>query len=131
MKDETLFPFLDDISEKKQDLLRTGVYREEDYEKIAFLVNRGLSQHLDCILYVDEINTMRWLPAQMRYDYLMATISPRERRGKWAAKDENIEEIRAIAQWFGVNLLRARGMRELLRDEQVSTIVKKVRNYNK
>ena len=45
---------------------------EKDYH--AFVVNRALSFHYDCVLQANEMNKNPGLPATLQYQYLLNTI---------------------------------------------------------
>ena len=58
---------------------------EKEYKKLVFLTNRGLSQHVDCLSYVNDMNQMNYLAPRMQYDYLFRTIRKTKRPfTKWA-----------------------------------------------
>jgi hypothetical protein len=118
------FAFLNSILENKKNRLKDGTLLVKQYN--PNWINRGLSQHRDCILYADEMNMLPDLPPDMQYDYYLGTIAPRQRSyGKWASKTEE-DEITALVAWFRVPPRRAREIRKVLRHELVKTILEKV-----
>ena len=53
---------------------------KKEYKEKAFLVNRSLSYHRDCIFYVNDMNKHRELDADLQYQYLLNTIRPMKRK---------------------------------------------------
>jgi hypothetical protein len=71
---------------------------EKDY--VPFLINRGLSQHVDSIFYANEMNINHHLTKKMQYDYLFRSIRKMKRGfGKWA-KSEKSEDIELIQRAY-------------------------------
>jgi len=92
-----------------------------DYK--AFLINRSLSYHLDCVLYVNEMNLNPSLDSDMQYQYLLNSIRPMKRKFiPWhkVEKDKNIE---AIKTYFGYSNEKAKQALDILTDEQIAEII--------
>ena len=54
---------------------------EEDYKDyVPFVVNRSLSFHQDCILYVNELNMHSQLDKDLQYSFYLNTIRPMKRK---------------------------------------------------
>jgi len=117
------FGVVNAILENKND-----VFDERTYD--VFMVNRALSQQLDCVLYADEMNTMPWLDARMHFDYLLHAIPARNRSYRKWPKRHVHEDILAIAKWFKVNLRRAEEIIDVLGNEKVKSIVEQVQRFN-
>lgn len=113
------FRFLNSFFDKKEYLLATEE-DEKEYEKIAFLTRRGLSQHLDCILYANEMNIHAPLPGRMEYDYFWHSIR-KMRRGypKWPKKVKG-EDIEIVMTYFQVNHHRAEEYLNILSKGQLA-----------
>jgi hypothetical protein len=89
----------------------------------AFLINRSLSYHLDCVLYINEMNLNPSLDSDMQYQYLLNSIRPMKRKFiPWhkAEKDKNIEAIKA---YFGYSNEKAKQALDILTDEQIAEII--------
>ena len=52
---------------------KKSVFRDElDFKEYKpFIVNRGLSYHMDCVLYVNEMNLHPGIDVDMQYSYLL------------------------------------------------------------
>jgi len=62
---------------------------------LPFMVNRNFSQHMDTILYANEMNQRPHLSKQMQFDYYFYSVRKRKRYGKWPKKvtEENLELV--------------------------------------
>lgn len=110
-------------------ILQTGksVLRDElDYRDYTpFVVNRALSNHIDCVLHVNELNKYPSLEKDMQYQYLLNTIRPMKRKFvPWnkASKDKDID---CIKEYFGYSNQKAIEALRILTDEQIAEIRKR------
>jgi len=92
----------------------------------AFVVNRALSQHLDCTLHANEMNKNHQLPKVMQYDYLFNAVRRRQRKFAPWAKKEKIENLELIKQFYGYSNEKAKDALRLLDDDQVEYIKQKL-----
>lgn len=110
---------LPSILEKKK-----SVFRDElDYKDYKpFIVNRALSYHMDCVLYVNEMNINNSLDVDMQYQYLLNTIRPMKRKFQAWQKSEVDKDIECVKQYFGYSNEKAKEALRILTDEQVADI---------
>ena len=110
---------LPSILEKKK-----SVFRDElDYKDYKpFLINRALSYHMDCVLYVNELNINNSLDVDMQYQYLLNTIRPMKRKFQPWQKSEVDKDIECVKQYFGYSNEKAKEALRVLTDEQVAEI---------
>jgi hypothetical protein len=110
---------LPSILEKKK-----SVFRDElDYKDYKpFIVNRALSYHMDCVLYVNELNVNNSLDVDMQYQYLLNTIRPMKRKFQPWQKSEVDKDIECVKQYFGYSNEKAKEALRILTDEQVAEI---------
>lgn len=110
---------LPSILEKKK-----SVFRDElDYKDYKpFIVNRALSYHMDCILYVNELNINNSLDVDMQYQYLLNTIRPMKRKFQAWQKSEVDKDIECVKQYFGYSNEKAKEALRILTDDQVAEI---------
>lgn len=110
---------LPSIMEKKKYLLED----EKDYS--AFMVNRAISQHPDCIYQANEMNMLHQLDRRPQYDYYINIIQARKRPFvKWAKpiKESNLE---AVKTYYGYSDAKAAEALKVLNDEQIAFIIKR------
>lgn len=106
-----LFDLLSSITETKEYLF--GSDTEKEY--VPFMINRGLSQHVDCILYANEANKAPSLSKRMHYDFLFYSIPKKARRGKWAKTDDsNKDVLELLARKYNISKERALEYMKLL-----------------
>lgn len=117
-KGSALFDFLNDITLGKENLIQN-----ETGERLypAYMVNRGLSQHQDTILYANEMNKNPQLDNKMQHDFLFYAIPARKRLGKWAKKVDPAA-LDAIKEVYGYSDEKAHEAIKVLTDEQIKAI---------
>ena len=105
---------------------------EDDWEEIgdkdynSFMVNRGLSYYLDCVMHANEMNTRYHLPKKIQYDYLRNAIQPKKKRfSKWASSKKD-KEIGMVSEYYNLSLSKAVGVRSLLTDADMADIEKRL-----
>lgn len=92
----------------------------KDYK--AFMVNRALSFHMDCVLYANEMNLYPDLDSDMQYQYLLNTIRPMKRKFQPWQKAEVLKDIECVKQYFGYSNEKAKEALRILTDEQIQEI---------
>lgn len=97
-----------------------------DFKDYApFIVNRSLSYHLDCVPYIQEVNTHPFIDKDMQYQYLLNSIRPMKRKFvPWqkAGIDENIQSVK---EYFGYSNQKAREALKILTKDQIAEIKRK------
>ncbi len=110
----TPFTFIKSITETKEPIYEGN---ESSYNK--FLINRGLSFNVDCILYLHEIDKYPELPDEVHYQFLLNSISKKRRYGKWVKKDTLPSDVELVKEAFGYSTEKAMIALELLTDKQL------------
>ena len=113
------FDFIKSINEKNYLMIAPEI--EKQYN--PFVINRGLSQFLDCVPYVSKLNKFHKLSKKMQYDYLFYNIRKGKRFSKWA-KEEKYNNIEFIIKYYKCSKDRALEILDRLSEEQVNIIVK-------
>jgi hypothetical protein len=99
---------------------------ELDYKDYApFLVNRSLSYHIDCVLYVNEMNLYPELEKDLQYQYLLNTIRSMKRKFQPWQKSETDKNIECVKTYFGYSNEKAKEALRILTDEQIAEIKRK------
>lgn len=97
---------------------------EKDYN--AFVVNRALSFHYDCVLQVNEMNQYPGLPANMQYHYLLNSIRGYKRPFRKWEKRETIEDLEAVKEYYNYSNEKAKEALVLLNATQLEQIRKEL-----
>lgn len=108
------------ILQTKKDVF-DGDYK--DY--VPFIVNRALSYHVDCLMYVAELSTMPKLDKDMQYLYLLNSIRPMKRKFQPWQKVKSEENLECVKTYFGYSDKKARDALRVLTNEQIDEIKKK------
>ena len=107
------------ILQTKKNVIRDEIDLK-DYK--AFMVNRALSYHMDCVLYVNEMNVHNQLDPDMQYSYLLNTIRPMKRKFQPWQKAEVNKDLECVKQYFGYSNEKAKDVLRILNDEQIAEI---------
>jgi hypothetical protein len=87
-----------------------------------FVVNRALSYHLDCVLYVNELNRYPGLDKDLQYQYLLNSIRPMKRKFQPWQKSTTDKDLEYIKEYFGYSNQKAKEALSLLTDKQIEEI---------
>jgi hypothetical protein len=103
---------------------KKSVFKDDyDYKEYKpFVVNRALSYHMDCVLYVNEMNKKPSIDSDMQYSYLLNTIRPMKRKFQPWQKSEVDKDIECVKQYFGYSNEKAKEALRILSNEQVAEI---------
>jgi hypothetical protein len=102
---------------------KTVFQDEYDYKEYkAFVINRALSYHMDCVLYVNEMNKNPSIDSDMQYSYLLNTIRPMKRKFQPWQKSSVDQDIECVKQYFGYSNEKAKDALRILSNEQVAEI---------
>lgn len=105
---------------------KKNVFENEDYSDYnAFIVNRALSYHVDCLPYVAEMSLLPHLDKDMQYLYLINTIRSYKRPfHKWQ-KVETVGDLECVKTYFGYSNQKAKEALRILTDDQIDEIRRK------
>jgi hypothetical protein len=95
----------------------------KDY--VPFVVNRALSYHQDCVLYVNEINLQPGTDKDMQYQYLLNTVRSMKRKFQPWQKSSADKDIECVKSYFGYSNQKAKEALRILNDEQIAEIRKR------
>lgn len=119
IKKVSLFDFLGDITSDKQYLLS----EQTESEFVPYMINRGLSQHVDTIMFANEMNKQWHGSKEMIHDFLFYSVSKKKRYGKWAKADSSQEDgIKLLMKHYTVNRRIAIYYLGILTNEQLNSI---------
>ena len=109
--------WLNSINFTKEDIV------EEDNIKSypAYIVNRCLSGHLDCIMFANEMNIHNHLDKDMQYQFYLNSLRKRKRFSPWLKKGK-VEDLNIVKQYYGYNNEKATQALRILTKEQLNYI---------
>lgn len=117
IKKVDLFGFLTAIGESKE-----YIFSEETASAfVPFMVNKGFSQHMDTIMFANEMNKNYFGTKEMVHDFLYHSISKKKRYGKWAKQESN-DDVELLMKHYNINRKHAIQYLKLLTREQIDSI---------
>ncbi|MCK5019983.1 MAG: DNA polymerase clamp loader subunit A [Candidatus Peribacteraceae bacterium] len=127
-----LIEFINAINQTKQDLMVDEQARK-DY--MAYVVNRGMSQWIDTVLFASEMNKRPGLSKEMQNTFYLRSVRKNKRYGKWAKVFKPTADVMVIAKYFEVNYDKAVESINILGDDVIAIIIEKIktkdRNYER
>ena len=116
--------YLNAINHQKEDLMNG---EDEFWEKRypAYIVNKALSAFPDCILFVNEMNKMHHLDKRLQFQFYLNSIGRKKRFAKWL-RSSKIKNLDVIKEYYGYNNEKAKEALDILNDEQISAIKRKL-----
>lgn len=114
----TLFEWLDSINFKKENLM-VDKAAEKEYEKIMFMIEWGLSQHIDNIMIVEELNKRYGISPREHYLFLLNTVRKRRRFGSWAKKVKHPENVQIVSDYYNCSYDEAFFCLQCIDDKEV------------
>jgi hypothetical protein len=91
----------------------------QDYP--PYIINRCLSAHIDCIMYVNEMNMSHYLDKDMQYSFYLNSLRKRKRFSPWLRKDK-VTDLECIKQYYGYSNEKASQALKILTKEQIKFI---------
>lgn len=108
-------------------ILQTKKNVLEDEKKYpAFVVNRAISFHYDCIMQANEMNRYPNLPTVMQYHFLLNSIRGYKRPFRKWEKRETIEDLELVKEYYGYSNEKAKEALVLLNATQLEEIRKRL-----
>lgn len=114
---------LPSILENNEYLIQT-----EDDEKSysAYMVNKSLSAHIDCLLHVNAMNMYHFLDKKMQYDYLFYSVRKYKRKYQKWMKFNETKDIQTVKEYYNCSLSKAKDYLMILTKDQLKEIEQKL-----
>jgi hypothetical protein len=116
------FDVIRDLQNSKKRLI-TG---ENEKAYAPWIVNRGMSLHIDTVLYANDVNMMHHVGALLQHDYYFHSIRSMKRWSKWHKKLKD-DDIEAITEYCECSREKAAEIRRLLTDENLELLKKELK----
>ena len=116
--------YLNAINYTKEALLDT---EDEQWEKkyFPYIVNKCVAPFPDTIMLLNEINQLPHLDSKLQFDFLINSLRPRKRYTPWL-KAKKLENLEYVKEFYGFNNEKAKAALDILNDEQISYIKRKL-----
>tara|TARA_B100000579_G_scaffold238847_1_gene195838 strand:- start:136 stop:516 length:381 start_codon:yes stop_codon:yes gene_type:complete len=116
------FDFLNSINYSKKDIMTDDI-AESNYN--SFIVNRGLSYFADTVAMANMMNQYHHLDNLLQYQFLINIVRKKKRFSKWN-KPKVATDLEVIKEYYGYSNEKARIVHNLLTDNQITELRKKV-----
>ena len=115
------FDWLNNISSSTESIWEEGI---SDKEYNSFMINRGLSQYRDTVLFAQVMNEKsQYISPKMQYDFYRLGITHKKKRfAKWH-KPDKLEEIEMLARHFGINIRVVENYVSLMSETDYATLL--------
>jgi len=120
--------WLNSINFTKKNLIEEDPSLEKEYA--PYIVNRCLSGHIDCIMYVNEMNKYHFLDKGMQYDFYINILRKRKRFSPWLKKDK-ITDLEVVKKYYGYSNEKASQALKILSNEQINFIKQRLETGGK
>lgn len=121
-QEPSLFDYLNDISSSKKYLFDSDMNKNYN----MFMLNKGLSQHIDTIMLANEMNKRPSISKRLHHDFLFYSIEAKKRYGKWVKSEVEDEELlEFLKKYYCVNNDIAYMYLNLLDKEELKLLVAK------
>ena len=116
--------YLNAINQTKEPLMDT---EDEQWEKKypPFIINKCVAPFPDTIMLLNEINQLPHLDNKLQFDFLINSLRPRKRYTPWL-KAKKLENLEYVKEFYGYNNEKAKTALDILNDEQISYIKRKL-----
>ena len=111
--------WLNSINQTKKHLIDEDSSIEKEYP--PYIVNRCLSGHLDCIMFVNEMNIHHFLPKKLQYEFLLNIVRKKKRFSPWLRQDK-IKDLDYVKRYYGYSNEKAKQALRILTKEQLAFI---------
>lgn len=95
-----------------------------------FIINRGLSNNIQTVLFANEMNRYSFIPKNWQYDFYWYGVPKGKRFDKWAKKNSD-DDINSIKEYYHINRMRAEEYMKILTPEQIELIKQKLKKGGK
>ena len=121
--------YLNSINYTKEQLLDS---EDEQWEKKypPFIINKCVAPFPDTILLVNELNQLHQVDKKLQYDFLLNSLRSRKRYTPWM-KAKKLKNLEYVKEFYGYNNEKAKAALDILDDEQISAIKKKLNKGGK
>jgi len=111
--------WLNSINFTKENLIEEDSTLVKEYP--AYIINKCLSGHLDCILFANEMNKYHFLDKDIQYNFYINILRKKKRFSPWLRK-EKVSDLEYVKRYYGYNNEKASQVLKILSNEQIDFI---------
>ena len=95
-----------------------------------YIVNKCLAQHMDTIMFANEMNQYQNLDKKLQYDFFINIVRPRKRFSPWGKK-QKVKDLELVKQFYGYSTEKALQAMRILSPDQIEIIRDKLNKGGK
>jgi hypothetical protein len=115
--------WLNSINQTKKHIMDEDPSSSKEYP--PYIINKCLSGHIDCLMYVNEINKYHSLDKKLQYDFLINILRIKKRYSPWIRKDK-LKDIDLVKSYYGYSKDKAEQALKILTKDQLNFITQKL-----
>ena len=120
--------YLNSINQTKEYLMDEDPGWEKNYP--PFVINKCMSQHLDTIMFANEMNQYPGLDKKLQYDFFINIVRPRKRFSPWGKK-QKVKDLELVKEFYGYSTEKAMQAIRILSPDQLEIIRDKLNKGGK
>jgi len=124
-KQSPLFDFLNSINYTKVNICDVDPLTLKS-EYAPFIINRFLSYHVDCILFVNDMNIRYNLRPDIQYLYYLYSVRKGKRFSKFLKAEKESSLIQMISEFYNCSFAKAKEYSKILTEEQLEKMKEKM-----
>jgi hypothetical protein len=115
--------WLNSINQSKKNIMDEDPSSTKEYS--PYIINKCLSGHIDCLMYVNELNKHNSLDKKLQYDFLINILRIKKRYSPWIRKDK-LKDIDLVKSYYGYSKDKAEQALKILTKDQLNFITQKL-----
>ena len=122
--------YLNSINFNKNDLMGEDSDPALKAKYPPFIINKCMSQHMDTVMYANEMNQYSFLDHKMQYDFYIHIVRPKRRFSPWGKK-QKIDDLDLVKRYYGYSTDKAIQALRILSPNQIDYIKDKLNKGGK
>jgi len=115
--------WLNSINQTKNNIIDEDPSSKTDYA--PYIINKCLSGHIDCLMYVNEMNINNSLDKKLQYDFFINILRTKKRFSPWIRRDK-IKDLDVVKLYYKYNNEKAEQALKILTHDQINFIKQKL-----
>ena len=122
--------YLNSINFNKNDLMGEDSDPAWKAKYPPYIINKCMSQHMDTVMYANEMNQYSFLDHKMQYDFYIHIVRPKRRFSPWGKK-QKIDDLDLVKRYYGYSTDKAIQALRILSPNQIDYIKDKLNKGGK
>tara|TARA_S200000501_G_scaffold368138_1_gene405548 strand:+ start:860 stop:1264 length:405 start_codon:yes stop_codon:yes gene_type:complete len=122
--------YLNSINFNKNDLMGEDSDPAWKAKYPPYIINKCMSQHMDTVMYANEMNQYSFLDHKMQYDFYIHIVRPKRRFSPWGKK-QKIDDLDLVKKYYGYSTDKAIQALRILSPNQIDYIKDKLNKGGK